>query len=498
MHVKDMRTATLIVLLFSPLALGQSDGNPHEWDRQRRCDLFDYDPPCGLCEGYGGIPTGDRNDQIQLSTCTPVATADEIDPETLIPPQWGSTWTLPEAHEILIGPKNDPFCFVVFPGADSIGDLCYVKQYGSKYYDMEKTKSIKEVLTVETPLGNVDATITHSGPNMWIVNHFPWWSFGLEQCVCVDIKEGGDDSNPNPIFPIAPQWVDNLIYIGREIIGVEYLKEKDEDLTDVELDHWAYGPHHVWVYPENGQILRMWQPFNGLQVYPGGVNGGPVDEAEFDFLPPTKCRKEGGATFRTKCDDNGYPTKDKKEAEKTVIAKEDHHRAETKVPRHDYKGMDFTDMSRVLNYWINSSYSAIPCDMWKVEELQQLQALLYIAKESQFDDIYHQTSDNRRIRHQILEDVHNTWNGLNKLASDDKDPMLSKIRRDGHCHEAVMWFVHHLTEDMKLLLKDTNIKLPLLSHYRHDCGSSSDSIAKEKVCDAYQQQVTCADCHSDF
>ena len=93
----------------------------------------------------------------------------------------------------------------------------------------------------------------------------------------------------------------------------------------------------------------------------------------------------------------------RKQAEKTVIAKEDHHRAETKVPRHDYKGMDFTDMSRVLNYWINSSYSAIPCDMWKVEELQQLQALLYIAKESQFDDIYHRTSDNRRIRHQILE-----------------------------------------------------------------------------------------------
>ena len=99
--------------------------------------------------------------------------------------------------------------------------------------------------------------ILHTGPNMWIINHFPWWSFGLEQCVCVDIKEGenfqliffkylgffsnwflqkilgGDDANPNPIYPIQPQWVDNLIYIGREIIGVEYLKEKDEDLTDV-------------------------------------------------------------------------------------------------------------------------------------------------------------------------------------------------------------------------------------------------------------------------
>ena len=74
------------------------------------------------------------------------------------------------------------------------------------------------------------------------------------------------------------------------------------------MDHWAYGPHHVWAYPENGQILRMWQPFNGLQVYPGGVNGGPVDMNEFNTIPPTKCRK-GGATFRTGCNEDGYPSK---------------------------------------------------------------------------------------------------------------------------------------------------------------------------------------------
>ena len=76
----------------------------------------------------------------------------------------------------------------------------------------------------------------------------------------------------------------------------------------VELDHWAYGPHHVWTYPESGQILRMWQPFNGLNIYPPGVNGGPVDLNEFQSIPPTKCRK-GGATFRTGCDENGYPSK---------------------------------------------------------------------------------------------------------------------------------------------------------------------------------------------
>ena len=56
------------------------------------------------------------------------------------------------------------------------------------------------------------------------------------------------------------------VYIAREIIGVEWLSEVEGELTDVELDHWAYGPHHLWSYPESGQILRMWQPFNGLQV----------------------------------------------------------------------------------------------------------------------------------------------------------------------------------------------------------------------------------------
>ena len=73
--------------------------------------------------GYGGIPWGDMNDQIQLSTCTPVVSAEELDPKTLVSPKYGSAWTLPEVHEILIGPKNDPFCFVVVPGAESVNHL---------------------------------------------------------------------------------------------------------------------------------------------------------------------------------------------------------------------------------------------------------------------------------------------------------------------------------------------------------------------------------------
>ncbi len=98
---------------------------------------------------------------------------------------------------------------------------------------------------------------------MWIVNHFPWWTFGIYQCVCVPIREGG--AGRDPVYPIQYNWVDKLNYVGREILGIEYI-----DVT-AELDHWVYGPHHVWTYPESGQIIRMWQPFNGLQIYPEGV-----------------------------------------------------------------------------------------------------------------------------------------------------------------------------------------------------------------------------------
>ena len=39
----------------------------------------------------------------------------------------------------------------------------------------------------------------------------------------------------------------------------------------------------------------------------------------------------------------------------------------------------------------------------------------------------------------LLQDIQENWIGLNELAANDKDPMLKRIRRDGHCHEAVMW-----------------------------------------------------------
>ena len=41
------------------------------------------------------------------------------------------------------------------------------------------------------------------------------------------------------------------------------------------------------------------------------------------------------------------------------------------------------------------------------------------------------------------------------------------MHRDGHCREAVMWYVHHLPESLKEVITD-KASLPLLSQIRHD------------------------------
>lgn len=70
------------------------------------------------------------------------------------------------------------------------------------------------------------------------------------------------------------------------------------------------------------------------------------------------------------------------------------------------------------------------------------------------------------------------------------------MHRDGHCHEAVMWYVHHLTEDVKQLIGQSRIMVPQLAVSRHDCPEDADNDHK-KVCSSYDYQVSCFDCHSN-
>ena len=98
-----------------------------------------------------------------------------------------------------------------------------------------------------------------------------------------------------------------------------------------------------------------------------------------------------------------FTSKNIRKSPRDPVSGTDVRRAEEKVPRGHYKvdsdmpgvavlcnlsvtwcqGLDFSEMSDVLNGWLNSSALTKPCLDWDTRELQQLQALLYLARESQ-------------------------------------------------------------------------------------------------------------------
>merc|ERR1711871_1420950 len=508
-----MRNA-LLALAFCTLCvtaqyIGQgADGNPHNWDRHRRCDHTDYNPPCGACEGYGGIPTGDENDQITLTTCSIVANASSIDPKTLKKPLWTDKWFASGYNEIIIGAHRDPFCFQVFPGNTSEGNLCYRHDSGTQTYDMEGGESgphtIYEALTLDTSVGDVDCKVIHQGKAFWVVNHFPWYALGIHQCICTEAHEGADATQPG-VYPVQYNWTQQMFYIGREIIDVEY------GVGNTTLDHWAFGPHHVWAVPETGKALRMWQPFNGLQVFPNGTDSlVGYDGSVFDDIPPALCKKEGGAAFRIDCTDDGMPqniTTRKAPMEKLrtmpkdTSTEADMARAKQVVPGTAFKGNTFSNMSLTLNKYLSATAKVKACDKFEAKELQELSAMLYLARDAKFDEVYQGVEDNRRLRAD-LEDMQATWEALNaEIKAHSKRSDLHEIQRDAHCHEAVMWYVHHLSTDVKKVLAETGVEIPLLAYNHHisngNCDKAEADTTHAKVCKGYGETVLCTSCHSN-
>ena len=98
-----------------------------------------------MISGIGGIPTGDKNDQITLTSCTVVGGPEDFpEPHPIV---WGTQWTLPLAYEVLIGQKNDPFCFQTFPGADSVSSLLILTIFLMSLFIR------KEIFATESKLG---------------------------------------------------------------------------------------------------------------------------------------------------------------------------------------------------------------------------------------------------------------------------------------------------------------------------------------------------------
>ena len=287
-----MNTLLLSVFLFIQINFSytQTDGNPHGWDRRRRCDNDDYDPPCGLCEGYGGIPRSDAKDDIKLTTCTPIAEPQDVDSSTIPEPVFPDVFTNTGFYEILIGMKTNPLCIASFPGPDSLGDHCYTVQQGIMQYDWNNFR-IRIDYNVKSFLKNTTLITFHTKGDMWILNDLNH----IKQCICID---PGRRYNIT-IYPVNPRFLkEGSRYIGREKLYIEYIWQERV------VDHWVKGPHHVWVDVESKNIIRMWQPWNGLEVFDPTKWILAADERSF-ATPPQECTKNG-YFWRTGCDDDGH------------------------------------------------------------------------------------------------------------------------------------------------------------------------------------------------
>merc|ERR1712137_8221 len=230
--------------------------------------------------------------------------------------------------------------------------------------------------------------------------------------------------NTDPIFPVMFNWTNHMSYWGREEFEVEY------GIWKMQLEHWNYGPHHAWTKVGDDTIICMWQPYNGFEVFePGSWIDGVADPSVFENMaPPTLAKKgKGGALMRIDC----------------------------------------TDMSNKLNSFMNKYPSARECDQWKAAELQQFQALILLMRAPEMDDLYRVTDDRRQLRGDE-SDHGERWERLSKLAAEVGGD-FEKMHRDGHCHEAVMWFVHHVSEDTRWKLAAMT-SVPMLPQVKHECN----------------------------
>ena len=156
-------------------------------------------------------------------------------------------------------------------------------------------------------------------------------------------------------------------------------------------------------------------------------------------------------------------------------------------------------MSHTLNKFLAVQANVKSCDDWSAKELQALAAMLYVLRDVKLDDVYQKSNDNRRIRGS-LEDLQNDWEALNdSIESHEDQGHLHAITRDGLCHETVMWYVHHLSEDVRAVLRETGVEIPLLSYESHETTVNLillKPILRMLRCSAYEERAfACASCH---
>ena len=71
---------------------------------------------------------------------------------------------------------------------------------------------------------------------------------------------------------------------------------------------------------------------------------------------------------------------------------------------------------------------------------ERLQTVLFTMGDPVLKPVYNANADVWHVPRELV--MVREWESLNAK------PKLARVHRDGHCHEAVLWCVHHLPEPM--------------------------------------------------
>merc|ERR1712232_1043538 len=119
------------------------------------------------------------------------------------------------------------------------------------------------------------------------------------------------------------------------------------------------------------------------------------------------------------------------------------------------------------------------CESFAVEELREVLRKLFRERSQELVDVYSKV-DGRRSVHNSEDELEQHWS---TLPSD-----VDGKQRDAHCHEAVMYFTHHLTEVAQARFSSEH-ELPLLPVREHSV--KGDDVTTKH----YAASVSCQQCH---
>eukprot|EP00117_Sycon_ciliatum_P021056 scpid91176/ scgid18578/ len=191
---------------------------------------------------------------------------------------------------------------------------------------------------------------------------------------------------------------------------------------------------------------------------------------------------------------------------------EDLFRAYRAKPRRQYQGHSFSSSSNVLNkhlyqniasHGLSADRILKPCSEFSAEDLYTLQTKILALRAFHLETHYQQKEDRRRLRCSSLDDFHQHWKTIRDMVTEF--PNSSKVVLSGFCHEAVMWYIHHLHRQQQKKILEMSVSIPFLPETRFFQPDNTDAAppdlsdlpeqSLEHVRRVYVHQIGCGACH---